>query len=136
MYYTIYTHGCDRWTIGHRNGCSQFIWLSVVVLDFKNITEQNVVNSFHQEVLTDDHSRHREHFLITLSKQYIMRQSRLVIHNHPTGLFRKTKICHKTYEIIYKMFTHILGKQSTEQQYKCVPSLFKRVFIIHRRSVQ
>lgn len=52
---------------GYRNGCGQFIWLSVVVLDFKNRTEQNV-NSFPQEVLTDDHCSSREHFLITLSK--------------------------------------------------------------------
>lgn len=38
---------------GRRNGCNQFIWLSVVMVGFEKRTEQNVVNLFYpQEVLT------------------------------------------------------------------------------------
>lgn len=39
---------------GHRKGCGQFIWLSVVVVvDFKKRTEQNDANLFFPlEVLT------------------------------------------------------------------------------------
>lgn len=36
----------------HRNGCGQFIWLSVVVVGFKKRTEQNVNLFYPQEVLT------------------------------------------------------------------------------------
>jgi len=38
---------------GHRNGCGQFIWLSVVVqVGFEKRTEQNVNLFYPQEVLT------------------------------------------------------------------------------------